>query len=199
MNIHLDSLRYLVSLCVLLLAPPSLLIWLLIHPLARLWRRIGVLGSYLCFISLMILLGSATWRMKSWLLGMEYGSQLALGILSVICICISVWIASKREKQLGFSAVIGIPELSKPNLPRVLVTRGVYAWVRNPRYIETVLFVLGCAFFANYLAIYLIWLAGLPLVHFVVLLEERELYLTFGDEFLIYCDRVPRYIPKRFW
>ena len=98
---------------------------------------------------------------------------------------------------MPFTIVIGFPELSGPNRPRVLITRGIYGWIRNPRYLETILFMLGCAFFADYLAIYLVWLAGLPIVHFVVILEERELQLAFGDEYLVYTDRVPRYIPKR--
>ena len=197
MKIDLGSLRYLVALCVLLLAPPSLLIWLVIHPFARGWRRIGVVWSYLCFISLIIFLIWVTWRIKNQLLQIEYGTHLVLILLSVICFCVSALIALNREKQMPFTIVIGFPELSGPNRPRVLITRGIYGWIRNPRYLETILFMLGCAFFADYLAIYLVWLAGLPIVHFVVILEERELQLAFGDEYLVYTDRVPRYIPKR--
>lgn len=147
----------------------------------------------------MIFLSWITWQRKDWLLRIEYDLQFGFIFLTVICIGISVLIASKREKQLAFVTVIGIPELSNLNRPRVLATQGIYGWVRNPRYLETALFVLGCAFFANYLAVYLGWLVSLPILHLVVILEERELYKTFGNEYLAYRQRVPRYLPKRFW
>lgn len=193
----LDSLRYMVALAVLLFAPPGLLIWLFIHPFARFWRRIGVRWAYLCFASLMLVFGLGIWQVRGWLLGIEFGAQIAFIVLAFIFICISVWMALNRQKQLAFTTVIGLPEVSNPGSSRVLVTSGVYARVRNPRYLETLLFVWGCAFFTNYLAIYLILLLGLPVMHLIVLLEERELTQSFGDEYRAYCRLVPRYIPRQ--
>jgi protein-S-isoprenylcysteine O-methyltransferase Ste14 len=191
----LTSLRHWVALLVLLVTPPALLVWLLIHPFVRFWRRLGVLYSYFCFLGLTTLLGGGIWQMKHWLLHVEYGLQPLLMFLSGICFFTGACIACRRERQLPFLAVMGLPEISAAEQPRVLVTQGIYARVRHPRYWEAILFVLGCALFANYLSVYLAWLVSLPIVHAVILLEERELHQTFGAEFSAYCARVPRYFP----
>lgn len=155
--------------------------------------------SYFCFSVIMVLLGWGTWLAKDFLLVVEYGTRPLQVVLSLACMSVSAWISFKRRRLLNFRAMIGLPELTQGRQKRVLLTDGVYGWVRNPRYLETTLFVLACAVFANYLALYTVWLVALPLLHVVVLLEEQELYEAFGQEFLDYCARVPRYLPKRFW
>ena len=35
-----------------------------------------------------------------------------------------------------------------------------------------------------------------PILHLVVLLEERELLERFGDAYRDYAGRVPRYVPR---
>lgn len=162
------------------------------------WRRMGIVWSYLCFLSLMALLSWTIWQWRDGLLRIEFGIYPELIALSVLNMGLAIYIAAQRKKQFTVGAVIGIPELSSPNQPRVLVTEGIYSKVRNPRYLETLLWISGLAFFANYLAVYLALLAGLPLLHLIILLEERELYHTFGEEYLVYCKRVPRYLPRHF-
>ena len=51
----------------------------------------------------------------------------------------------------------------------------------------------------NYLALYLVFLLTLPVIHIIVLLEEKELKERFGRDYEAYCRRVPRYIPKITW
>ncbi len=196
---NLERLRYIVAVSVLLYAPPALLIWILIHMFIHFWRRIGIVWSYLCFSVIMLLLGWGMWLAKDLVLGAEYGTQPLLIALSLVCVSVSVWIASRRRRHLDFRTMIGLPELMKEGRQRVLLTSRAYGWVRNPRYLETTLFVLAGALFANYLVLYIAWLASLPLLHMIVLLEERELYEAFGREYLDYCAHVPRYIPKRLW
>jgi protein-S-isoprenylcysteine O-methyltransferase Ste14 len=198
MNRSLDQLRYFTALAILLFASPNLLIWLVIHPFAGLWRRIGILRSYGCFACLIALYAWSVWLLRSWLLAVEFGTHGLLVLLSGLSLFVAANIAQKRKQKMAFFDLIGLPEL-RNGRPRVLVTDGIYARIRNPRYLETILAVLGCAFFANYLLVYVALPFSLLFLHLVVLLEERELRQAFGDEFSAYCDRVPRYIPKRFW
>ena len=198
MEISLNGFRYGIALVTLLCAPPALLIWLLIHPFVSTWRRLGILPSYLFFLSLMILLGWNIWQWRTWLTRIEYGSHLRLFGLSILFICAAGFLGGKRKRHLDWLAVIGFSELSASKHSRVLVTEGIYSRVRNPRYLEMILFLCGLAFFANYLAVYLALALGLPILHVVILLEERELTQTFGDAYLTYCHQVPRYIPKLF-
>lgn len=79
--------------------------------------------------------------------------------------------------------------------PRDLITRGPYAYSRNPMYVGWSLLYLGISFVVNS-----IWLLGVfPAVwaysHFVVIKrEEKFLQREFGAEYEAYQDRVPRYL-----
>jgi protein-S-isoprenylcysteine O-methyltransferase Ste14 len=78
-----------------------------------------------------------------------------------------------------------------------LLSDGVYARTRNPRYLEFLLSVLGFVAIANHVGTWLLWVLCFPGIHIVVLLEERELRDRFGAEYDEYCQRVARYLPKR--
>ena len=73
---------------------------------------------------------------------------------------------------------------------------GIYSRLRHPRYVESLLWILSYALFTNYLAMYVAFLLMLPIMHLVVLFEEKELKERFGVEYEEYCRRVPRYIPR---
>lgn len=198
MEISIHFFRYGIALLILLCAPPSLLIWLLIHPFASLWRRLGIVRSYIFFLSLMIVLSGSIWQWRTRLLQIEYDMRAWLLVLSILLIGMACFLGIQRKRHFGWPMVIGFPELSGSDRSGVLVTEGIYSRVRNPRYIETVLAFLGFAFFANYFTVYLALAAGLPILHVVVLLEERELTQRFGETYLKYCRQVPRYIPNLF-
>jgi protein-S-isoprenylcysteine O-methyltransferase Ste14 len=55
---------------------------------------------------------------------------------------------------------------------------------------------MAYALFANYLGAYIVVVLSLPLIHFVVRLEERELRERFGTAYEEYYRRVPRFVPK---
>jgi protein-S-isoprenylcysteine O-methyltransferase Ste14 len=48
----------------------------------------------------------------------------------------------------------------------------------------------------NYLAIYIVFIAYIPVIYLVVLLEEQELRKRFGAAYEKYCREVPRFIPR---
>jgi len=80
--------------------------------------------------------------------------------------------------------------------PREFVTSGPYRFCRNPM-------ALGFCIMLAGLALCLHSALGLALAAFVFLLghvmvvawEERHLRTTFGDAYVDYCRRVPRWIP----
>jgi len=82
--------------------------------------------------------------------------------------------------------------------PRNLVGGGLYRWVRNPMYVSLVSVLLGVALACDsgVLLAYavFIWL----LFHLrVVRYEEPVLAAQFGQPFRAYCERVPRWLPRR--
>jgi protein-S-isoprenylcysteine O-methyltransferase Ste14 len=78
--------------------------------------------------------------------------------------------------------------------PDKLIQTGIFAYSRNPIYAAFALILLGqFLIFPNW--ILLLYLgAGVWLFHRQVLREERYLKKHYGAEYLIYCDRVRRYV-----
>lgn len=56
---------------------------------------------------------------------------------------------------------------------------------------------VAVAFFTNYLAVYIVAVLIVPALYLVVVLEERELRDRFGEQYVEYCRRVPRFFPRR--
>lgn len=78
-----------------------------------------------------------------------------------------------------------------------LITTGIYSWVRNPIYTAIAIALTGlAALFAN------AWLAILPFLFWIDITiwmkatEEKWLKEEFGPEYIAYCRRVNRCIPK---
>jgi protein-S-isoprenylcysteine O-methyltransferase Ste14 len=74
-----------------------------------------------------------------------------------------------------------------------LTTAGPYKWSRNPQYVGWFLFLLGFA-----LNDWSLWSLAALLVmaislHLLVLVEEEHLRRTFGEPYVEFCHRVPRY------
>ena len=71
--------------------------------------------------------------------------------------------------------------------------------MRHPRYAGMMLAVLGVCLMAGTLLLWTVaavwWLLALTAVR----LEERELRVRFGAAYAAYCQRVPQFLPFRFW
>lgn len=190
-----DSVRHALAILVLLTYPPAVLLWLGIHPWARQWRQLGMTATYLILGLPALALVFGLFALRETLLGRDLGGSWPLVVLAGGCLAVAASIARQRLRHLSFSILAGQPELSRAASPGRLLTEGIYARIRHPRYVEVTLWVLGYALFANYLGIYLLWLISLPTLHLVVLLEERELRQRFGAEYDEYARGVPRYLP----
>ena len=77
-----------------------------------------------------------------------------------------------------------------------LITEGIYARMRHPRYVQFLIALLGYALITNNLAVYLTTALWVPGIYLIVLLEEKELRDHFGDIYQAYCRKVPRFFPK---
>jgi protein-S-isoprenylcysteine O-methyltransferase Ste14 len=76
----------------------------------------------------------------------------------------------------------------------VLVTEGIFAWVRNPMYVGATLLLAGLAIALASDWMMVLTIAAALILHFgVVKREERYLEAKFGDTYRAYKARVPRY------
>ena len=104
--------------------------------------------------------------------------------------------------QLLRVMVIGLVYITRGGQDRrvwanTLVDGGMFGHSRNPLYFANVLIVVGLAIVHNGPAMYLI---GVPLfiaAYFcIVRAEEHYLHGRFGDAYVDYCRRVPRWMPS---
>ena len=76
---------------------------------------------------------------------------------------------------------------------------GPYAWCRNPLYLGTYLMALGCAWaFGLWVHLAILTIVFGIVYHLVILDEELKLRAIFGAPYLLYIQRVPRFLPYRF-
>lgn len=190
------SVRYFIAVMLLLSIPPAVGLWYAIHPFARVWRRIGPAATYAVLMIPVFVLGWLLWQRRNTLIGADFGTQPVLLALGAAAFGIGAWIARARRRHLTQRILAGVPELSSTDRGHLL-TEGIYARVRNPRYIELLFFVLAYACVANFSGTWVLALLSVPAIHLIVLLEEAELRDRFGDEYDDYCRRVPRWIPFR--
>ena len=192
----MDSFRYHLALIVLLVSPPVLLFWLLVHPLVEFWRRIGPRRAYLA-VGGIVLLGVGTlFLIRKPLLAEEFGLSYPLLTLGVLLLIGATKLRLALVGHIDNKTLLGLPELDPESHSTVLLCQGPYARVRHPRYLQLLLALLGYAFIVNYAVIYLVfalWWAG---IFVIVTLEERELSRRYGAEYTRYCQKVPRFIPR---
>lgn len=176
--------------------PPFVLAWVIVHPLVRLWRRAGPALTYLVVGSIVAIGMVCISHWSGPLLRVRYGVRRPLVCLAAPCFLASLYIAARRWRLLTPRIMLGLPELSQGKGPGKLLTGGIDARVRNPRYIEAGLALAAIALFCNYLATYVVLALYVPAIYLVVLLEERELRQRFGEEYERYCREVPRFVPR---
>ncbi len=75
-----------------------------------------------------------------------------------------------------------------------LVTSNIYRFSRNPQYTGYALFPLGYALTGQSLLAWVGVALFLVLMHLTVLVEEEHLERCFGEEYLRYKERTPRYL-----
>ncbi len=94
-------------------------------------------------------------------------------------------------------AAVGRGTPGPRDAPRSVVATGPYRWVRNPIYLAALLVVLGEAWLFRSVPL-LVYAAAMAVVFhlFVVGYEEPTLRRRFGDAYLEYRHRVPRWLPR---
>ena len=100
------------------------------------------------------------------------------------------------RKHLKFRTLVGMPELVPEPATGKLITAGIYGRVRHPRYVSIFFGVVAVALFSNYLATYVVAGAMVPVLYALTFFEERELLDRFGEEYVEYSRRVPRFMPN---
>ncbi len=193
----MDAARYVVALITIVPVPSAILFWLIVHPNVRLWRRLGPSLSYTLLVTLMVGLAFGVYLLREPILSVEYGTNYLLVALAVPIYGAAAWLSLRIRRHLTFRMFAGVPELSARGEGGRLLTEGVYARVRHPRYVAVLIGLISTALFSNYLALYILIPVAAAGLWLIVRLEERELMERFGEEYEGYRERVPMFVPGR--
>ena len=191
----MDRVRYGVALIFLMLMPGALLYWFSIHPFVRFWRGVGVRATMAVHIAMIAVVGFGIYLLRDLLLAVEYGANPLLMAISVPVLIASMVLRRALGRQLKLRTLVGIPELAAAPGAQRLLCEGIYARIRHPRYLEIFIALVFYALFTNYLAAYVVLAASVPTLLGIIHFEERELRDRFGEEYVRYCARVPRFWP----
>ena len=191
----MDRVRYVAALLELISMPGALLYWFSIHPFVRFWRGVGARVTLALHMGMIVVVGFGMYLLRGPLLAVEYGTNPVLLAIAVPVLIGSFVLRRVLGRQLKMRILIGMPELAAKPGSQPLLCEGIYARIRHPRYLEVFLVLLFFALFTNYLASYVILAASVPVLLAIIHMEERELGDRFGEEYVRYCARVPRFWP----
>jgi len=102
-----------------------------------------------------------------------------------VSLCLSFYLVSKSHKAV----------LEQVNDPPKLVDSGVYAWVRHPMYLGTLLFCLAFIFISGSLVSIVIWIVFFAFYDRMATYEEKGLIAILGDQYTAYQKRVSKWLP----
>lgn len=192
----MNTTRYVLALFLVITLPPLFLYWLLIHPFVNFWRGKGIGPAYTMILSVIFAAMIGLFSLRHFLLGIDYGTSYLLAAMGVALLIVAGALRLQLHKHLDLRTLVGFPEIAPDRFPRQLVTEGIYARIRHPRYVQLLIALSGYALIANYLAAYLAVALWVPGIYVITLLEEKELRAHFGDAYADYCRKVPRFVPK---
>ena len=193
----IDRVRYFFGIGSLIVLPPGLLFWLVIHPWARWWRRLGLIRTYLIVVPVSVAFGALLFRFREPLLGTNLGTNWSLVAVALVLYGGVTWLEFQYWRHLSIATLVGITELSPSGQQKDrLLQEGIYGVVRHPRYLSAGVSVIANALFINYAGLYILVLLLVPMGYLIIVLEERELIERFGEEYRKYQRGVPRLIPR---
>ena len=193
----MDDIRYFAALLAVVVYPPAVFFWILVHPLTGFWRRIGLAPSYIIIVAILVGIAMGIYHFRDVILAVDFGTNWLLISLAAILFGAGMVIEIRCRRQLSLSTLVGLPELKPESSSVELLKDGIYGQVRHPKYAGAALGLIAIAFFTNYFATYLLIVICLPALYLITVLEERELIDRFGEECREYQKNVPRFIPRR--
>jgi protein-S-isoprenylcysteine O-methyltransferase Ste14 len=143
-----------------------------------------VIPAFLLWLST---LGGAAWRFStSVVLGVVYVVAVVVGLSLALW---TVWVQFRRARGTP------VPFLATQKLQKLLID-GPYRLCRNPMALGTILFYCGIAVYtSSWAAVLAVILLCVLLIAYIKLVEEKEMALRFGNEYLRYKQSVPFLIP----
>lgn len=110
--------------------------------------------------------------------------------LGVVLVSVGLALFAAALASFGLSWRVGIDRAD----PGALVTRGIFAWSRNPIFVFMDLYTIGSFLLTGRLSFLIFALLAVAGLHWQILQEERFLRGVHGPAYDAYLRRVPRYL-----
>lgn len=178
---------------VLFLQLPIPLFWFIVHPQVNFWRRHQKAG-YLT--GLLLSWGPVTFCLvffRHEIFRRDWPSPWGI-VAGFILLILEGWIFWRVGRDLGTSRLVGRAELSGGG---EVANNGIYARIRHPRYMGSLIAILGACLLAGTRVMWILAAVWSLLTLVAIMFEERELRARFGAAYEEYCRQVPRFVPLR--
>jgi protein-S-isoprenylcysteine O-methyltransferase Ste14 len=178
---------------VLFLQLPIPLFWFVMHPQMNFWRRHQTAGYV---TGLLLSWGPVTTCMIAFhqrLFRSDWPTTWRV-VVGLVLLMLEAWIFWRVNRDLGGAKLVGKTELSGGG---DVVDQGIYAHLRHPRYLGSLIAILGACFLAGTRLMWTVAAVWCLLTLLAIGMEERELRTRCGAAYEEYCRRVPRFLPLR--
>ncbi|MBU1699196.1 MAG: isoprenylcysteine carboxylmethyltransferase family protein [Candidatus Eisenbacteria bacterium] len=191
----METIAYYLALVCVMAVPAALASWFVLHLLAPWLRRAGPIAVRAATVAVILAVMGAVFLIRQPVLRQHFGVQVPLVGVAVIFFGVSSYLRTRILRQIPMRMMLDLPKMAGQDAGK-LITGGIYSRMRHPGYVAMAFAVAAAALFTNYLAMYVVALAYMPLIGLVAVLDERELATRFPGEYRAYCARVPRFIPR---
>lgn len=168
-----------------------------IHKTMPFWRRIGTKSYYFFVLGFFVLFygfGSLVLSFKEEILAWRL-YETSWAYLGLIPLVGGIILGTMSVRTLSLRVLLGLPELDT-NLKSKLVIRGIYQYIRHPRYLEFILEVLGIAILSGLVWNFILFIGFVPAAYLMTVVEEQELIKRFGEDYREYQETTGRFFPK---
>lgn len=133
------------------------------------------------------------WVLDSFIFQFSTGLAIFIPLIFRIIIFIGLLILSLLLMNSSHKVLFG-----EKNEEISLIKNGIFARVRHPLYLSMLLGFLAFALVSMSLICIILWILIFILYNKMASYEEKDLEKIFGDEYLEYKKRVPKWFPKLF-
>ncbi len=170
------------------------LFWIPVHLMTGLFRKLG-LATYVLSIFVWLPIAYFLYLLKDVLLSDRMSIPSFLSFLGWVLFIPGLILHFLTGIYLRFG-LIGVPEVSD-KIRVNLVKKGPFAVARHPTYLAHTMIFVGAFFISGVLTVGLIAIFDFLTVQLIIIpFEERELQRRFGEEYLEYMKKVPKFFPR---
>lgn len=188
----------LLALVVFVFYPALPVMIIFIHKTLPFWRKMGTKSYYFFvfgFFVLFVFFGNLVFSFKDDILEW-YLYQTPWAYLGLIPLVGGIILGAISIRTLSLKVLLGLPEIDNRHFQSQLIVRGIYCYIRHPRYLEFILEVFGITILSGLAWNFILFVLFVPAAFAMAYVEEQELIRRFGQEYLNYKKKTGFFLPK---